>query len=230
MESVQWQNCFILHSRPYGEGGLIIDVLSKGVGRISLLADGVKRTNHPWRALLVPFAPLKIIWRKSFSGLKLTGLEPAAARYIFDYRGLVCAMYLNELLSRLLMVGDGADRLFAAYVHSLQGLLETGCSNNEPVLRGFERILLEEIGYGIDFKYTCDREKITDSRYYRYLYRQGFKVVEQPDVNDYSGGVLLRIDLQQWDAETLSNAKSLFSGCLRRLLGPKPLISRQLYR
>lgn len=233
MESDRWQNCFILHSRPYEDNGAIVDAFSAECGRFSLLAKGARRVNHPWRALLAPFVPLQIMWRKSASWCKLTKVESVGGRYLFDYSRLVCAMYLNELLDRLLVVSEGSSRLFAAYVQSLQRLAEGGDSV-EIVLREFERVLLEEIGYGIDFRYASDRVAITSDQYYFFHFHQGFKLAgsvgREPWARAYLGAILLKINNHDWDSETLACARRLFSSCLGELLGPRPLMSRQLYR
>ena len=240
MEYDRWQNCFILHSQPYGDSDVVLDTFAAQYGRITLLAKGVKRNRHPWHSLLVPFTPLLIIWRKKHNHWKkIIRAEALNPRYIFSYRPLVCAMYLNELLGRLLIEGtdEGADKLFNSYKQALDQLARltspSAFQQSAPILRDFERVLLENIGYGIDFDYASDRTAILAQNYYYYDLHQGFQLVTNQTTSHtkhYLGATLTKIKHHQWDEQALTSAKSLFTDRLRELLGPKPLISRQLYK
>ena len=56
------QPAFVLHSYPYRETSLIIDVLSRDHGRVALVAKGAKRPHSALRAVLQTFQPLALSW------------------------------------------------------------------------------------------------------------------------------------------------------------------------
>lgn len=53
---------FVLHSYPYRETSLIIDVLTRDHGRIALVAKGAKRPHSALRGVLQTFQPLSLSW------------------------------------------------------------------------------------------------------------------------------------------------------------------------
>lgn len=85
---------FILHMRPFQERGQILDLVTAPSGRVSVLA----RRSSPG---LRPFTLLDLNWRGRG---QLPSLTLAEDRHHFPLRGraLVCGMYLNELVLRLL--------------------------------------------------------------------------------------------------------------------------------
>ena len=60
---VEQQPGFVLHTRPWRETSLLLEVLSRDFGRVGLVARGVRgaRTHTP-RALLQPLTPLSLAW------------------------------------------------------------------------------------------------------------------------------------------------------------------------
>ena len=52
---------FVLHSYPYKETSLIVDVFSRDHGRIALVAKGAKRPHSQLRGVLQTFQPLSLI-------------------------------------------------------------------------------------------------------------------------------------------------------------------------
>ena len=58
----------------------------------------------------------------------------------------MCGFYLNELLLRLLPRDDPHEALFDVYAEALRAALARGDAQ-APVLRGFEKRLLAELGY-----------------------------------------------------------------------------------
>src|SRR5690349_8350795 len=58
------QPAFVLHSYPYKETSLIVDVFTRDHGRIALVAKGAKRPHSKLRGVLQTFQPLSI----GFSG------------------------------------------------------------------------------------------------------------------------------------------------------------------
>jgi DNA repair protein RecO (recombination protein O) len=136
---------FILHSYPYKESSLIVEVFARHRGRVGLLARGARRPRSAIRGTLLAFHPLRLSWSASAELGTLTAAEWSGGQPALQGQGLMCGFYLNELLLKLLPREDAHERLFDAYAESL-ARLATG-ADHAAVLRGFERRLLTELGY-----------------------------------------------------------------------------------
>jgi DNA repair protein RecO (recombination protein O) len=114
---VNLQPAYILHSRPYRDSSVILEVFTPEHGRISALARGARRKSRGGSAaaLLQLFTPLLL----SFSGrgeLKtLTAREAAGTAVSLRGDRLYSGLYVNELLVRLLHRYDPHPQLFVAY-------------------------------------------------------------------------------------------------------------------
>lgn len=136
---------FVLHSYPYKETSLIVEVFSRHRGRVGLLARGARRPRSAIRGTLLAFHPLRLSWSASAELGTLTAAEWSGGQAALAGQGLMCGFYLNELLLKLLPREDPHERLFDAYAESLAHL--AAGAEHAPVLRGFEKRLLTELGY-----------------------------------------------------------------------------------
>src|SRR5207249_2153169 len=140
---------FVLHTYPYKETSLIVEAFSRSFGRVALLARGARRPRSAMRGVLLSFHPLRFSWSRGVSGQaelgNLIGAEWSGALQTLGGRGMMCGFYLNELLLRLLPRDDPHEALFDFYAESLARL--SGAPAYAPVLRGFEKRLLAELGY-----------------------------------------------------------------------------------
>lgn len=136
---------FVLHTWPYKETSLIVEVLSRRHGRLGILARGARRPRSALRGLLLAFQPLRLSWSGSSELGTLTSAEWSGGEAALSGAGLMCGFYLNELLLRLLPREDAHEALFDAYAEALARL--AAGEPQAPVLRGFERRLLAELGY-----------------------------------------------------------------------------------
>jgi len=59
---IDHQPAYVLHSYPYSETSLIVDVFSRDHGRLPLLARGARRPRAALRGLLQAFQPLELAW------------------------------------------------------------------------------------------------------------------------------------------------------------------------
>jgi DNA repair protein RecO (recombination protein O) len=99
----------------------------------------------------------------------------------------------------------------------------------DVTLRRFEKLLLESLGYGVDFQRDADTGAAIDPGA-RYLLRldQGF-VATRAEAGGYPGERLLEIAADDYRArETRLAARKIFRQILRPMLGPRPLASRRL--
>jgi DNA repair protein RecO (recombination protein O) len=208
----------VLHSRPYRENSLIVTVFTMTEGRVSMVAKGV-RGGRRGRALQ-PFTVARLGWSGRTSLGTLTGFEPEA-QYWYQGNVLACAFYLAELLVRLVAEREPHPRLYAGLAWSLEHL------DRRPtaVLRSFEKLLLEELGYGLDFGRDVNGELIAEDRRYRLVVDEGFF----PEERGVSGAALQAIAEDDYASESVRQAaKSIFREALAHHLGPRPLTSRQL--
>ncbi len=225
-ERVDNEAAFVLHSRPWRETSLIVDVLSRHHGRQGLVARGARRQTSGLKARLIPFQPLALSWFGKGQLRTLHGAEWQGGGLMLRGHALMCGFYLNELLLRLLPEADAHETLFDRYVDTLDAL--NGGAEVEPVLRRFELDLLTELGYAQPLGHLADGGALEPGR--RYGYRVGEGVV--PPVRDETGCLgktlldLSRGDLS--DPATLAEGKLLMRGLLAHYLGDKPLSTRQL--
>jgi DNA repair protein RecO (recombination protein O) len=225
-ERVDNEVAFVLHSRPWRETSLIVDVLSRHHGRQGLVARGARRQTSGLKARLIPFQPLALSWFGKGQLRTLHAAEWQGGGLMLRGHALMCGFYLNELLLRLLPEGDAHETLFDLYVHTLDAL--NRLVEVEPVLRHFELDLLSELGYAQPLGRLADGADIDPRRRYGYRIGEGVAPLS-PDESGYLGQTLL--DLSQGDLSdptTLAEGKLLMRGLLAHYLGDKPLATRQL--
>src|SRR6185369_11972233 len=148
------QEAFVLHSYPYRETSLLVDVLTRATGRVSVVARGARRPRSATRGALMSFQPLMVSWYGKGDVKTLAHAEWTGGQALLQGEALLCGFYLNELLVRLLAREDPHEQLFDRYKESLRELAEGEAS--APILRAFEKALLRELGYAL----TLDRDAI----------------------------------------------------------------------
>ena len=221
MSRVSGERCIVLHTRAYRESSLLVSLFSFNHGRVTLVAKGVRRGRRR-AGDLQPFSRLVAGWAGRSSLKTLTTFDVEQHTWLKG-DALAAGFYIAELLMRLLAEHESHPRLFAATCWALDNLED----DLEPVLRAFEKLLLEELGYGIDFGRDTSGAEIAAATYYRFDPDRGFSATDQPTA--YLGGHLLAIGAGRInEPSTLRCAKRLFRQSLTRRLGPKPLLSRRL--
>ena len=234
---VQSQQAFLLHSRPFRETSLIIEVFSRQYGRVGLLARGVRNPKSRKRALVMPFQPLLLGWSGKGELPLLTGIEAIgpARELISEHRYV--AFYLNELLLKLLHRHDAHESLFDFYSNSLDKLYRD--VPVQHILRKFEKELLSQTGYGLILHHEAESSRpVSAERAYRYLSEQGPRPVSQvaDDSREREQGISIRgkslLDFYHDifdDKESLKECRSLIRYLLDRQLSGKSLHSRQVF-
>ena len=138
------QPAFVLHSYPYKETSLIVEVFARDYGRVPLMAKGAKRPHSQLRGVLQTFQPLQVAWTGKSEVRTMVSAEWVGGLRPLERSALLCGFYLNELLVKLLARDDPHAALFDHYVAALNQL-----AHDEPpaiVLRKFELSLLKETG------------------------------------------------------------------------------------
>jgi DNA repair protein RecO (recombination protein O) len=220
---------FVLHSYPYKETSLIVDVLTRDYGRIALIAKGAKRPHSQLRGVLQTFQPLSISWSGKAEVRTLTVAEWIGGLLPLEKSALLCGFYLNELLVKLLARDDPHPALFDHYVATLNQL-----AHNESapiVLRMFERALLKEIGVGGDFTVcAASREPVDAAKMYVVDPERGPRFPHpSDDTPRVSGKTLLDMEREDYtDSTTQMQSKFLMRFLLAHHLGGVPLNTRQI--
>ncbi len=224
--------CFLLHSRPYRETSLLLDVFSSIYGRISLIARGAKRRKNNQALLLQPGRKLNISWFIKGDLGTMMAVEAVGPISKLNGTRLFSCFYMNELLVRMLHKDESHPELFKVYEDSLYNL-----HNNHPedwILRIFEKHLLKSLGYGLILDHEVESgDKISEES--NYFYRIDYGPVSRlPENSNYvpiSGKTLCALhEESDWNDTISREAKVLFRKILAGYTGDKPLESRLLYR
>ncbi|MBU1666457.1 MAG: DNA repair protein RecO [Gammaproteobacteria bacterium] len=225
-ERVDGDPAFVLHTRPWRETSLIVDIFSRHHGRLGLVARGARRAGAAVKARLIPFQPLTLSWFGKSQLRTLHAAEWQGGGLMLRGHALMCGFYLNELLLRLLPEGDAHETLFDHYTLALADLNTR--PEVEPVLRRFELDLLSELGYAQSLGHLAACGALDPNAHYGY--EVGVGVI--PPVSrspTYSGCSLLALAAGDFSQPaTLAEGKILMRTLLAHYLGDKPLATRQL--
>lgn len=233
------ERAWVLHTRPWRETSLLLELLTPESGRVGVVARGARRPRRGVRAL-EPFVAVSC----ALSGrgeLRTLGAHEVTRRMALAGDALYAGFYLNELLVRLLHREDPHERLFHEYEGALAVLAGLPRGSDpialEPVLRRFEFALLDELGYGFPLSEDLDGVPVDPARSYTVLPDVGVRPV-QPGVAELEDEVALCIGGAELLAiaegrlgspAVLRAAKRLARRALAPHLGDRPLVSRSLF-
>lgn len=222
---------FVLHRRFYRETSYLTDLFTLELGKVSAVARGVRGNKGDKKSLLQSFQPLLLSISGKHELRNLNQLESAGSMIKLVGHQLFSAMYLNELVNRLLPKEVPHPELFLSYEQSLKWLANNG--DIEPCLREFELMLLDDMGYGIDLTQDYENGQAVEADVdYCLVLENGIKRtdVTAQGSNRFSGEALLQVSQQIWTANSLQCAKRITRMALSPLLGSKPLKSRELFQ
>ncbi len=232
--SISLQPAYILHARSYRDTSFLLELFTHEHGRVSVVARGARGPRSRYKGLLQPFVPLLVSWYGKSELMTLSAAEPNGMSHSLNGDTLLCGLYFNELLTRLLHRYDSHPALFQAYQQALVTLPTK--QPQQMVLREFEKQLLCELGYALQL----DREAhtgvmVNPDQFYYFDPHQGLfssTTVQERERPYYvfSGQSLLDLHAGELNQEnSLRDAKRLLRIALRRLLGDKPIKSRELF-
>jgi DNA repair protein RecO (recombination protein O) len=228
------QPVFILHTYPFKETSLVVEMFSRDFGRIAGVAKGARRPLSAMRGMLQSFQQLAGTWSGKNELKTLHGLEWLTGLTLLKGDALMCGFYMNELLLRLLPRDDAHAQLFEYYAQTVQLLStlshETGSGQLAEIMRRFELKMLQELGYAVPLTHDENGEIIHADETYRFEADYGACA---PGVT--KNGVLIQgvtlLDMARGsysNATTQSQSKQLMRYLLQHYLGEKPLHTRQL--
>lgn len=217
-------SAFVLHSRPYKESSALVDFLTPQ-GRLRAVLRGARGKAG---SLARPFVPLDVEFRGRNELKTVARLEGAGTPLWLSGETLFSALYLNELLIRLLPVEDAHPALFDFYALTLAALASG--RPLQPLLRAFEWRLLDELGYGFALDRDRQGQPVEVGKLYRLLPDAGLEAVTQLQPGVFQGAELLAMAEADWQAPgALAAAKRLMRQALAPHLGGRPLVSRELF-
>jgi DNA repair protein RecO (recombination protein O) len=223
---------FVLHSYPFRETSLLVEIFSRQHGRVPLVARGARRPKSAVRGLLMNFQPLSLSWFGKHEVRTLHSAEWQGGQPLLQGTALLCGFYLNELLLNLMVRDDPHEQLFDYYQHTLQRLAHG--ADMASTLRCFEKHLLQELGYALLLEHEAGSGRPIDPALtYRYVVERGAerdtagateglpvsgKTLQDMAVDDYS------------DAQSARQGKQLMRMLLNHHLGGKMLHTRELIK
>jgi DNA repair protein RecO (recombination protein O) len=228
---IQDEAAFVLHSYPFRETSLIVEVFSRHHGRVPLVARGARRPRSAMRGLLMNFQPLQLSWFGKHEVRTLHGAEWQGGQPQLQGTALLCGFYLNELLLNLMARDDPHERLFDYYQDTLLRLAQE--RDHAFTLRSFEKNMLQELGYALDLEHEVGSGRpIVPGGRYRYILERG-AVADAADAQGLPvfGKTLLDMAADDYrDAETARQSKQLMRMLLDHYLAGRPLHTRELMR
>ncbi len=231
-QRIEQQPSFVLHSYPWRETSLIVEMLSRDHGRVAMVAKGARRPMSALRGVLMAFQPLRVDWSGGGEVKTLVRAEWQGGQPLLQGRALLCGYYLNELLVRLSAREDPHPALFEAYAAALAELARA--RSPSPVLRRFELALLRELGYGIGLDVDADSgEPVDAGAHYLYIIEKGPVAAgaDAADARAVSGRTLLDMARGEFErAETLQQSRDLLRRLIHHYLGGQPLESRRVLK
>jgi DNA repair protein RecO (recombination protein O) len=225
---------FILHTIPYRETSLLVDVFSLNYGRVRCVAKGFRKPNKKGIAkTLFPYTEHHHQWQGRGELKTLIQAEPIQAPVFLKQESLYVGLYVNELLYKLLHQNDPHPSLYRFYHQFMSHLSVSGLDQAE--LRRFEMLFLEELGYGLVLGSEADSgQAVSAEHLYYYIPDQGLKLIQDQNVNKtqaLSGADIIALSQSELDKPSvLRTAKQLTRQVIDFYLDGKALNSRELYR
>lgn len=220
---------YLIHHRKYRERSHIVHLFTREYGRI----DGILRQTPPPQYQPISLQASGKSELKNFNKLEIIN-QPV----FFFGDAFFSGFYLNEILLRLCPLEVEMPESFVQYAKTLEQL-QLLSSHPQPntflkqILRQFEHVLLEELGYAIDFAVDASQQPIGLQQQYQFLLNEGFMPTAQASRSSLSGAQILSMRNHEkgrdFNPEQLQLLSKLYRQMISSLLGDRPLKSRQLW-
>lgn len=163
---VDAQLAFVLHTRPWRETSVIVELLTRDHGRVGVVARGlIGSKRHPLRAALQPLQLIRLDYLPRGELARLIQAEAVDLAPQLTGDRLMAAFYINELMLKLTPRNDSVQSLFELYARTRLDL--AGSQSLAWTLRRFERELLDALGVGLPWDMTSDGEQVEAGERYR---------------------------------------------------------------
>lgn len=220
----------MLHTRPFKETSLLVDLFTRNHGKISVIAKGAKRPKSKIGIIKTPSC-LFFVSCTGRGELKiLTHCE--IKEYFFPIaEAFNSVVYLNELLIKLLEKEDAHPEIFDHYLIVCGSLKRKNKEKLEKNLRSFELTLLKEIGYGLNLNFEGNSDiEIKEDTSYKFVPAVGFlpQSNSESNKNNFSGRDILNLSTGNFSSpDTLLASKQIMRQAIDFHLGNKTLKIRE---
>lgn len=220
---------YLIHHRKYREKSHIVHLYTQEYGRV----DGIIRQIPPPQ-----YQPIRLQASGKSELKNFTKLEILNQPVFFHGDAFFAGFYLNEILLRLCPLEEAMLRTFEQYQLTLLQLQQLASHESaalflRQILRQFEHVLLQELGYAIDFSVDASQQEILPLQHYQFQLNDGFIPVAQASRSTISGSLIATMqsyqDGRDFSHEQLRLLGKLYRQMISSLLGDRPLKSRQLW-
>jgi DNA repair protein RecO (recombination protein O) len=220
---------YLIHHRKYREKSHIVHLFTQEYGRV----DGILRQTPPPQ-----YQPIRLQASGKSELKNFTKLEILNQPVFFHGDAFFAGFYLNEILLRLCPLEEAMLRTFEQYQLTLLQLQQLASHESaalflRQILRQFEHVLLQELGYAIDFSVDANQQEILPLQHYQFQLNDGFIPVAQASRSTIAGSLIATMqsyqDGQDFSHEQLQLLGKLYRQMISSLLGDRPLKSRQLW-
>ena len=220
---------YLIHHRKYREKSHIVHLYTQEYGRV----DGIIRQIPPPQ-----YQPIRLQASGKSELKNFTKLEILNQPVFFHGDAFFAGFYLNEILLRLCPLEEAMLRTFEQYQLTLLQLQQLASHESaalflRQILRQFEHVLLQELGYAIDFSVDASQQEVLPLRHYQFQLNDGFIPVAQASRSTIAGSLIATMqsyqDGRDFSHEQLQLLGKLYRQMISSLLGDRPLKSRQLW-
>jgi len=223
---------YVIHSKSSRESSLQLITLTNELGRVNLYWRHAKSTNGKRGMGKLQFVLTEFDVTRKGDSLFVNSLEKVEnGKVELKGKSIICALYVNELIQRLLQFNERNNEIFIAYQNVIRALKQFNliCAENsnqlERILREFEIAFLQQLGFGCDFEFDYLGQQISPEKSYEFEPNIGLML---SDKGRLYGGALLRIATGDW-YDSLSELKYINRKIINQLLNNQPLHSTQLF-
>ncbi len=222
----QYPHALVMHVRDYRETSAMVRFFTREDGQLTGVVKGHRRA----RSRQTPLAAFQVgaLGTAGRGGLlTVTGFEMERT-FALVGDTLAAGFYVLELIKRGLVERQAEPDVYDATLAVLAAL-----EANEAVsvsLRQFEYHVLHALGYGVDFSVTGDAgAPLAPDNFYRFVPEVGLVPCRGDDGQALRGDVLLGVAAGEWHRPGVpAAARKVLQSALMPLVGPEPLVSRQL--
>lgn len=220
---------YLIHHRKYREKSHIVHLFTQEHGRV----DGILRQTPPPQ-----FQPIQLQASGKSELKNLSKLEIQQQPIFFHGDAFFCGFYLNEIILRLCPLEENLPHTFHQYAICLTHLQHLAEQPDQAlflkqILRQFEHVLLQDLGYPIDFGLDAHQSPIMPNTHYQFHINEGFLPEIKATASALTGELILsmqnHIQGREFDSQQLQCLTKLYRQMITSLLGERPLKSRQLW-
>ncbi len=220
---------YLIHHRKYREKSHIVHLFTQEYGRV----DGILRQTPPPQ-----YQPIRLQATGKSELKNFTKLEILNQPVFFHGDAFFAGFYLNEIVLRLCPLEEAMPQTFEQYQLTLLQLQQLASHKQaslflRQILRQFEHVLLQELGYAIDFSVDANQQEISPFQQYQFQLNDGFLPVSRASRSTLDGALITSMQSyengQDFSHEQLQLLGKLYRQMISALLGDRPLKSRQLW-